>query len=207
MLKKKKTARVNVPIFMACVLLCLTLISMHLTSGLYARYTNQLNEDDAAEVVEFGNLTFTESGDFGNGEEVFLIPGVDLTKRAVINFEGSETATYIFAEINLSSVWETKDNRTFTISSEDKVLVEWKVVNDWYFLDNDNGKYVFYQSNGMNQRFSQDLIAEEGKIKVSEYITVAEIENLSDIFINIRASAVQNSGFDSPMSAWNSINK
>lgn len=45
--------KVNIPMVLACVLLCLTLISIHLTSGLYARYTTTATASDSARVARF----------------------------------------------------------------------------------------------------------------------------------------------------------
>ena len=45
--------KVNIPMCLACVLLCLTLISMHLTTGLYARYTTTAQASDSARVAKF----------------------------------------------------------------------------------------------------------------------------------------------------------
>lgn len=45
--------KVNIPMALACVLLCLTLISMHLTGGLYARYTAYDTGSNSARVAKF----------------------------------------------------------------------------------------------------------------------------------------------------------
>ena len=43
----------NIPMCLACVLLCLTLFSVHLCSGLYARYTEKGATNDSARVASF----------------------------------------------------------------------------------------------------------------------------------------------------------
>ena len=40
MAKHTNKVKVNIPVLIACFLFCLTLISVHLTSGLYAKYIN-----------------------------------------------------------------------------------------------------------------------------------------------------------------------
>jgi len=49
----KKKAKLNIPLCAAAVLLCLTLVSIHLTSGLYARYTASATGSDSARVAKF----------------------------------------------------------------------------------------------------------------------------------------------------------
>ena len=46
-------AKMNIPMCMACVLLCLTLFSTYLTGGLYARYISRDDFEDSARVAKF----------------------------------------------------------------------------------------------------------------------------------------------------------
>lgn len=46
-------AKINIPMTAALVLLLLTMISIHLTSGLYARYTSTAEASDSARVAKF----------------------------------------------------------------------------------------------------------------------------------------------------------
>lgn len=48
-----KQHKVNIPMCAALILLCLTMISIHLTSGLYARYTVTASGHDSARVAKF----------------------------------------------------------------------------------------------------------------------------------------------------------
>ena len=45
--------KLNIPMFAALVLLMMTMISFHLTSGLYARYTASASASDSARVAKF----------------------------------------------------------------------------------------------------------------------------------------------------------
>ena len=49
----KQNTKVNIPMCAALVLLLLTMISVHLTSGLYARYTSTASGSDSARVAKF----------------------------------------------------------------------------------------------------------------------------------------------------------
>lgn len=46
-------SKMNIPMLAACILLCLTLFSIHLTSGLYARYVTKSDGNDSARVASF----------------------------------------------------------------------------------------------------------------------------------------------------------
>lgn len=53
MTKHRTHSKLNIPFCAGLVLLCLTLFSMHLTSGLYARYVTSDSAEDAARVAKF----------------------------------------------------------------------------------------------------------------------------------------------------------
>ena len=53
MVKARNRTKVNIPICLAAVLLCLTLLSIHMTSGLYARYSSSDAGEDASRVAKF----------------------------------------------------------------------------------------------------------------------------------------------------------
>ena len=52
-MKRQPELKINIPMCIACVLLCLTLFSIHLCSGLYARYTTVATSSDGARVARF----------------------------------------------------------------------------------------------------------------------------------------------------------
>lgn len=61
-MSQQPKAKMNIPMCAACVLLCLTLFSMHLTGGLYAKYTAKGNGEDDARVAKF-DVRVTKSAD------------------------------------------------------------------------------------------------------------------------------------------------
>ena len=208
MAKSRKETGMNIPMCLACVLFCLTLISIRLTSGLYARYTTTSSGNDAARVIGFGTVAMTESGDFESDGKLMIIPGVDLMKKAVVDFQGSESAAYVFAEVVLSSGWTTNDNRTFSIHSDGKALMKWSVDMSWNFLQSSAGKYIYYRELAPNVSLEgADIIADDGKVTVSNQITKKEMEGMTDISIRLRIAVVQSNGFESPEAAWNSLSK
>ena len=204
MVRHHKT-KMNIPMCLAAILLCLTLISIHLTSGLYAKYIRSASGNDSARVIKFGELTLTEEGDFYEGNKLMIIPGVDLTKKATVSFSGSESATYVFVEITPSK-WSTTDNKTFSLMSNGKTAMQWNVAEGWLFLKSDNGTYIYYRELTPNtELIATDIIAENGKIAVSNQITKSEIQVMTGISIKLRATVVQSGGFENPEAAWNSV--
>lgn len=204
MVRHHKT-KMNIPMCLAAILLCLTLISIHLTSGLYAKYISSASGNDSARVIKFGELTLTEEGDFYEGNKLMIIPGVALTKKATVSFSGSESATYVFVEITPSK-WSTTDNKTFSLMSNGKTAMQWNVAEGWLFLKSDNGTYIYYRELTPNtELIATDIIAENGKITVSNQITKSEIQVMTGISIKLRATVVQSGGFENPAAAWNSV--
>ena len=204
MVRHHKT-KMNIPMCLAAILLCLTLISIHLASGLYAKYISSASGNDSARVIKFGELTLTEEGDFYEGNKLMIIPGVALTKKATVSFSGSESATYVFVEITPSK-WSTTDNKTFSLMSNGKTAMQWNVAEGWLFLKSDNGTYIYYRELTPNtELIATDIIAENGKIAVSNQITKSEIQVMTGISIKLRATVVQSGGFENPEAAWNSV--
>lgn len=202
--KHTKTAKVNIPMCIASFLFCLTLISIHLTSGLYAKYISSASGSDCARVIAFGDITLTETGDFEDGN-AYIIPGVDLTKKATVSFSGSESATYVFVEIRPTG-WSTVDNVTFSLLSNGKTAIQWNVANGWEFLKSDNGIYIYYRELAPNlELVTANIIDGNGKITVSDQITKSEIIAMTGISIKLRATVVQSGGFANPEAAWNSV--
>ena len=203
---KKSRNGIGLPMWIACILLCLVLLTVYLSKDLYAKYATGDRSGMEARVAGYGALTLTETGDFSPGTAAIVLPGVNLTKRAVVDFAGGEVSSYVFAEITLSGHWSTADQRTFTVRSGEKVLLSWAVEAGWQYLTEEpGGTYVFYRALDANQELHADLIANGGLITVSDAMTAAEVATLNDLFINLRATAVQANGFKTPAAAWASV--
>lgn len=204
MKNRQPRAKMNIPMLCACVLLCLTLFSFHLTGGLYARYTTRAEAADNARVVKFGDLTLTEGGDFSTGDPVKVIPGVDLSKKVTVSFTPAEVSTYIFVEVTTDTGWTTANNYEFTAADG---KLSWSADQEvWTYHATSENTRVYYHALAANDTFSKDFIKENGKIEVSPELTAVDLNNLKDkIDISFRATVVQNGGFDSVTEAWNSV--
>ena len=208
---RRRRAKMNIPIVLACILLFLTMLSVHFSSGIFARYVSHGEGTDNARVATFGNLTITESGDFSTGSAIVL-PGVDLTKRATVSYEKGEVAVFIIFEAELSDHW-TKEDNNFVIKNdnktggEDENLLSWSVENGWKFIEKDGNKYAYYIALEPNKSLgTTDFVANDGKVTVSKYITAEDFVKMKekDIYINFKAYAVQ-AGEMTPEEAWNKV--
>ena len=200
MAQNKNRAKINIPLHLIVLLLCLTMLSVHLTNGMFARYLATADGHDSARVIKFGNLTLTETGDFADGEDIFT-PGVNLKKKAVLSFEGSEAATYVFVEVEAPQ-WDTADNRTFTIHTD---RLQFSIDAAWTHLPTVDDHYIYYLILNPNTTLAADIIANDGNIQVSAQITKDEIAAMTDIAIVLRAAVVQIGEFASPAAAWASL--
>lgn len=203
----RERAKFNIPMVIACVLLCLTLLSVHFTSDIFARYTTRADGKDLARVAGFSEIIIEETGDFETGI-AYMIPGVDLTKKATVSFGPTELATYVFVKVETASNWALKidnlDNHTYTAVNG---KVSWKIDSGWEFLTRSIGETVvsvYYKKLNPNEALDKiDIIADGGKITVSDTITRKEIPDPGkEYFINLSAIAVQASGFETAEDAW-----
>lgn len=199
--RKKTGAKVNIPMCLACVLLCLTLFSVHFSSGVVARYTTTTDSGDSARVIEFGDLTLTETG----GETQYIAPGVTLEWNAHVTFEGSESATYVFVEV--SGVY-AEANGTVTLFAGGPTWTVDTGTDKWEYLGAYDGTYVYYRALDPNTELDEALFKETGAV-VSETLTAADLEDFESVSPKFRASVVQSNGFanegDPPAAAWKSL--
>ena len=223
--KRESTRKINVPITIAIVLFYLTLVSIYLTSGIYAKYTTQDRASDGARVMSFGGLTLKETLGYEGGvtpsnQNLVIIPGVNLIKDVEVTFDGSEADTYIFVEAEMKG-WTTDEQHiNFHVMSEEVrdelgeveepsvPYMSVSISDKWKYLTSDGEKHVYYQLLESNTKIAEnavDFIANGGLITVSPKITKAEIVDMTDIQINITAYAAQAGGFENAEKAWASI--
>ncbi|MBQ3099827.1 MAG: hypothetical protein IJC50_02440 [Clostridia bacterium] len=203
---KYKKAQLNIPMCLAAVLLCLTMFSFHFTGGLYAKYIVRDSGDDSARVIKFGSLTISETGDFAESGKLIITPGVSLKKDPQLSFSGSESATYVYVLVDLSSHWSTSNNADFSVKFSESTVMSWQIASSWKFLKTHgvNG-YVFYRELAPNQTITDADIIKNGTITVSESITRSNIKSLNDMYIKISAAVVQIGEFENASQGWDSL--
>lgn len=205
--------KVNIPMCVAGILFVLTMVSMHLTSGLYARYTASSSGEDSARVIKFGQLEIVETGDFvldknGNSTgKMMIIPGVPIEKQAFVSFSGSEAATYVFVEVTPSAHWE--QNKHYFYKG---TYMDWQIDEDWKYLTKSGNTSVFYQPLAPNKTLTNEPVIVNGVINVGADLGKAAMSSIQkvngevvDISVTFRASVVQANGFDSVQAAWASL--
>jgi len=206
--------RPNIALRLAAVMLVMVCVSTWMLAGLLAKYTTQDSGNDNARVIQFGDLNMTEIGDFATGSTAMIIPGVNLQKKVLVSFSGSESATYVFVEAILSGGWipTSEDCKSFVISDDmGNNQLTWGVADGWTLAEANevNGTYVFYRKLAPNDDSlyepGVDFIANDGIITVSDQITKSEIAGMTGISIKLRAVVVQSNGFAEPGAAWASV--
>lgn len=198
----------------SAALLYLLLIAAAVSGVTFSRYMTGTTVGDTARVAIMRDITVTETGNFAEPDKWVITPGVDMIKKAVVNFEGSEMACYVFCEIKTTGWSRMNDNYRFAFSVGSENILGWAVNDDWKFLSGNGSEAVYYRIVSANTVLQADVFAEDGKITVSENITKTQLDSLpKDMQIIISATAVQYNGFSEgeyteeqrALAAWNAV--
>lgn len=213
---KKTEQKSNFRLPFSAVLLYIVLIAAAVSGVTFSRYVTGTTVGDAARVAIMRDITVTETGNSSGTDKWVITPGVDMIKKAVVNFEGSEMACYVFCEIKTTG-WSRLDEHSFAFSGGGENILGWAVNNNWRFLSGNGSEAVYYCIVSANTVLQADVLAEGGKITVSENITKTQLDSLpKDMQIKISATAVQYNGFsegsaveyteaERALSAWNAV--
>lgn len=213
--------RVKLPIRAYLVYL---LVVVSLTTGVtLSKYVAGTSASGSARIIKIGGIEVVEQT--GNslmkqtddGSRVFyLVPGVDIEKKAYVNYGGSESASYVFVKIDATG-WtqDSSDEYKFTAANGH---ISWKVdAENWTYLDaSSDATYVYYKVVAPNEKLNgADIVADEGLITVSPELTNTELGGLAEGFgLSFEATAVQYDGWAADTSsdsdanvkkAWNSV--
>ncbi len=90
----------NIPMRIAAVLLCLTLFSTYLVTGLFARYTTSAQGSDHARVAKF---SIQGSGALSRSIEASLFPGESQTATLIIENNSEVAVEYTVAVTNVTN--------------------------------------------------------------------------------------------------------
>lgn len=203
---QNKKAKFRLPF--SAVLLYLALIAAALSGVTFSRYVTGTTVSDSARVAMMKELTVTETGWL---DQRVILPGVNMTKKAVVDFEGSEMACYVFCAITANGWTRAADNFHYTAGTD---ILNWAVDNTkWTFLQEDGSTSVYYCIVNANTALQADVLADGGKITVSENITRSQLDTLAaPLSIKISATAVQYHGFseghteaERAEAAWNAV--
>ena len=200
----------------SAVLSYLVLLAAAVSGVTFSKYMAGTTVGDTARVAIMRDITVTETGNFAETDKWVITPGVDMIKNAVVNFEGSEMACYVFCEIKTTG-WSRLDEHSFAFSGGSENILGWAVNNGWNYLSGNGSEAVYYRTVSANAVLQADVLAEGGKITVSENITKTQLDSLpKDMQIKISATAVQYNGFSEEtgaeyteaqraLAAWNAV--
>lgn len=199
----------------SAALLYLALIAAAVSGVTFSRYMTGTTVGDTARVAIMRDITVTETENSAETDKWVITPGVDMIKNAVVNFEGSEMACYVFCEIKTTGWSRMNDNYGFAFSGGGESILGWAVnKNDWKFLSGNGSEAIYYRIVSANTVLQADVLADGGKITVSENITKTQLDGLpKDMQIKISATAVQYNGFPEgeyteeqrALAAWNAV--
>jgi hypothetical protein len=158
----------------SAVLLYLLLIAAAVSGVTFSKYVTGTTVGDTARVAIMRDITVTETGNFAETDKWVITPGVDMIKKSVVNFEGSEMACYVFCEIKTTG-WSRLDEHSFAFSGGGENILGWAVNNDWKFLSGNGSEAVYYRTVSANTVLQADVLADGGKITVSENITKTQL--------------------------------
>jgi len=115
----KKRGQVNIPICLAGILFCLTLFSIHLTSGLYAKYMAKSGSEDSARVAQMAAGT-----EVVIDEQIMIAPGEtqDIYFNVTNKNEGAVCEVALQYEISIELI-------------EENLPLEWKLYTGAGFTD------------------------------------------------------------------------
>ena len=209
----------NAAMCLAVVLFWLVIITTYMSSGLFAKYSTMDSGGDSARVIQFGELTVTETLDTGvtaTGGNLIFVPGTSLKKELTVDFKGSEADTVVFVELEAKG-WDftATDPASFELEQSGNTLMSWEVESGWNYLASDGERHVFYIFLDSNTPLENKPVIKDGKITVN-VATYDAYDALAgaDLNLDITAYAVQANGFYAPdrdtaekvaTAAWNSV--
>ena len=214
--RENKNRRPKPRLPFSAVLSYLVLLAAAVSGVTFSKYMAGTTVGDTARVAIMRDITVTETGNFAEPDKWVITPGVDMIKNAVVNFEGSEMACYVFCEIKTTG-WSRLDEHSFAFSGGSENILGWAVNKDWNYLSGNGSEAVYYRTVSANAVLQADVLAEGGKITVSENITKTQLDSLpKDMQIKISATAVQYNGFSEEtgaeyteaqraLAAWNAV--
>lgn len=132
MAQHTRTAKINIPMCAACVLLCLTLISIHFTSGLYAKYTARADGGDAARVAVFDVdiAGDTEAVSVVCGKETDNVYTITVTNKSEVAVEYKLSCTFDDSAVDYISAVFDNSTGSLPVGGEANAELAFKVT-DW----------------------------------------------------------------------------
>lgn len=197
-----KKSNNSAPLFtvthLVLILLCIVLVTLHISSGIYAKYSTSSSASASGRVIYFGDIAIEEPSD----NDLTLIPGVSAKKQAFLSFDGSEAQTYVFVVIRASEQWSCSDHSYTALGSQISISVS----DEWTYLKSEGNDAVFYRSLSPNVKIEgSPIFADGGRITVGRNIKYSELSTMTGSTMSVKAIAVQGNGFENVSDAWTSV--
>lgn len=200
-----------------------------------ARYVVSTEAADKARVITFGDIDIVEdeaNGPVTKDGTLAILPGADITKKATVEFAGSESACYVFIKVTAPEaessdktsdkawMWGGANNANHfgAMKSDDAYRIAWDVSDDWTYLtkdkDGDKEYYVYYRILDANKTMGDisngadvdGTILKNNTISVASTIRRTELDNIGGFEISFEATAVQYDGWNGDAGkAWESL--
>ncbi len=194
--KQNKTQKRIVRFSLYTAALYLALITLSLSGVTFSKYIKSTVTGDEARMAYMREIAVTERGNFAATGKALIAPGMDIVKDMTVSFDSGEMACYVFLEIKARG-WNRLSGYRYAISARGASALSFEIESDWLYLTGDESGAVYYRIVSANTNLSAKIIAEDGKIAVSENITKTRIERLpADLSIEAVATAAQYHGFD-----------
>lgn len=104
-MEKERKAKENILMFTAAVILCATLLSMHLVGGLYAKYTTRKSDNDSARVAAFN---IKQEGTIFETIKADVTPGTTKSVELIITNKSEVAAEYTLTATNMTGTLPLK---------------------------------------------------------------------------------------------------
>lgn len=139
---------------------------------------------------DIGSLTLTET----TGDSYMVIPGVDIEKDPVVEFEGNNVAAYVFLQIGADGWTVSASGTGYTYSIADKM--SW-TLEGWTQLE----AGVYYKEVAAGANAQSWPVITGNTITVSSEITKDDIADYTKA-LTFTAYAIQKDSFESVAKAW-----
>lgn len=211
--KQMKNLKFRLP-FSSVLTYCLLFVVL-LIGFTVSNYVTGTKASDSARVAYIKDIEITETGNFTEPNKWIMTPGVDMTKNAEVHFKGSEMACYIFLKVEASN-WRRLTDYKYAYPIKGVNALSFGIETDWTYLLGGESESVYYRIVKANDPLSASVLADNGKITVSENLTRTQLKSLPNLSIKISAIAVQYHGFSSQIvpgasekeratAAWNAV--
>ena len=193
--EQNKTQKQKFRIPLYAVVLELMIMVLLLSGVTFSKYVKSTVTGDGARVAYMREITVTESGNVTAAGEAIVAPGMDIVRNLRVNFAPGEMACYVFLQIKAKG-WSRLSEYRYAFSMGGAAALSFEIEPDWLFLTGDERGAVYYRIVSANTNLDAKVIAEDGKIAVSENITKSRIESIpADFSIEAAATAAQYHGF------------